>query len=78
MRCPICDFNEDQPLSSLGLAHGYLADGTKNYMTHHHGVCQACLEAVIDTYAPPSEGSRDYLEVDDIYEEDFITHPFPP
>ena len=42
MRCPICDFCEDQELSIYGLSVGYLPDGTRNRIDHRSGLCFFC------------------------------------
>lgn len=50
MRCVICDFCEELPLSGLGLAHGYLPGGGFNRIDHSSGLCLLCLYEVNNTY----------------------------
>lgn len=48
MRCPICDFCEEQELSYLGLSTGYLPDGTRNRIDPKSGLCILCLQYPYD------------------------------
>lgn len=43
MRCVICDFCEELPLSMLGLSTGHLPDGTHNRIDPRSGLCMVCL-----------------------------------
>lgn len=64
MRCLICDFNEHEPLSGLGLARGFLPDGSKNYMFIPGEICKACWDGCHD------DNKNTDTEVDEVYEED--------
>lgn len=69
MRCPICDFNDDLPLSQYGLSRGYTKDGLPNVYMPVLGCCLVCADEVIDAHAM----DETTVEVDKVYEDDFGT-----